>query len=440
MVRHRGIRGGVWTWMLATLALALAMPGLAAAGDERFTIAIIPDTQNYIDYTHQKAEGYPFDASDLFLQQMAYVATRLKSEGGDVAFVTSLGDVWQHQTVPIDPAHAARGFRRIANPVLDRHFAPTSKVRTVEMPTAHKGFAMISGKVPFSVVPGNHDHDAMWTDADHPPAPNASSAADLGLLHAGGLDNFRAVFGADSDFFKGRDWYVDAYDGGASSAQLFSAGGYRFLHIGLQFDPPNGALAWADKVIGRFPGLPTIVTTHDYLDTKGRRLANPLIDNSVIDPEDNSPQMVWDKFISQHDQIFMVLCGHQHAQARRVDDNRFGHKVHQILSDYQSRNQVLKDIGHKPDTSDGIGDGWMRFMTFDMAAAVPSVTVRTYSTHYRKTSDEEPAYADWYKAREQPELSDEDYRRGDSFTITLDDFRARFGVPGARRQDGSSLK
>ena len=30
------------------------------------------------------------------------------------------------------------------------------------MPKAAEGYRLISGKVPFSVVPGNHDYDAMW--------------------------------------------------------------------------------------------------------------------------------------------------------------------------------------------------------------------------------------------------------------------------------------
>ena len=36
--------------------------------DQVFTIAVLPDTQNYLDYTHQKAEGFPFEASELFLE------------------------------------------------------------------------------------------------------------------------------------------------------------------------------------------------------------------------------------------------------------------------------------------------------------------------------------------------------------------------------------
>lgn len=409
--------------------LMLGIAGPAIAEDLRFTIAAIPDTQNYVDYTHQTAEGFKFDADKMFLTQMRYVADNLKANGGDIVFVTALGDVWQHQSKPIDPAHAARGFRRAANPILDSLFAPTTKVTTVEIPTAREGYAMIAGKVPFSVVPGNHDYDAMWTDANHPPAAVFKDESSLGMLHAGGLDNFRSLFGADQPFFKDKPWYVASHDGGADSAQIFTAGGYKFLHIGLQFDAPNASLEWAAGIIAQYPGLPTIISTHDYLNTEGQRVPNPMIDNAAVDRQDNNPQAVWDKFVSQHDQIFLVLCGHEHGQARRVDMNKFGHPVWQILSDYQDRHQTALDAGIPEQRGLGIGDGWLRLMAFDMSPETPTIRVRTYSTHYKKQSSDTADYAKWYKAGEQPQLSDADFHGTDDFSVDLTNFKQRFGQP-----------
>ena len=416
----------------ALLAAVAALSGAAVpalAQDRSFTIAAIPDTQNYTDYTHQTAEGFKFDADRMFLDQMAYIAANLRSNGGDIDFVTALGDVWQHQTLTIDPGHAARGFKRVANPILDAHFAPTPKVTTVEIATARKGYEMIAGKVPFSVVPGNHDYDAMWTDSSHPPAAKFTDMSSLGMLHPGGLDNFRSLFGADKPFFKNKSWYVASHDGGADSAQIFKAGGYTFLHIGLQFDAPNASLEWAAKVIAEHPGLPTIVSTHDYMTKEGERVPNPIIDGHAVDADNNSPQMVWDKFISQHDQIFLVLCGHEHGQAMRVDNNRAGHPVWQVLADYQDRRQSAIDAGAKMGPGEGIGDGWLRLMRFDMGSATPTIQVRTYSTHYKKQSRDTAEYAAWYKAAEKPKLSDEAFHGEDDFRIDLTGFRKRFGNP-----------
>ncbi len=114
------------------------VPVAGPAADTEFTIAVLPDTQNYLDYTHQTAEGFPFDANEMFLEQMQFVADNLESAGGEIAFVSSLGDVWQHQSLAMDEEHKARGFERVPNPVMDTHFAPTEKVKTVEMPKAHE--------------------------------------------------------------------------------------------------------------------------------------------------------------------------------------------------------------------------------------------------------------------------------------------------------------
>lgn len=411
--------------VIATTALALGLSSAALARDDRFTIAVIPDTQNYVDYTHQRAEGFPFDASAMFLRQMRYIAANVESAGGEIAFVTAVGDVWQHQTLRIDPGHAARGFARISHPTIDKYFAPTPQALSIELPTAKAGYGLLAGKVPFSVVPGNHDYDAMWPNRSAGETAGQSAPASLNL-HVGGLGNFNSVFGAQSDFFRGKDWYVASHDGGADSAQIFVAGGYRFLHIGLQFDPPDASLAWAESVIGTYPGLPTIVTTHDYMNKDGQRRPEAAIDAHAVDPRDNSPEMVWEKFIRRHDQIFLVLCGHQLGQGLRVDDNADGHQVYQILADYQGRAQTAKDAGLETSRMLGIGDGWLRLMEFDMSAPTPLLRVRTYSTHYDAFSIDTPRYAAWYKAEEKPALDDEAFHRQDDFVLELTDFRDRF--------------
>jgi hypothetical protein len=410
-------------------ALLASFPVYADATDGKFTIAVIPDTQNYVDYTHQKDEGFPFDAREMFFEQMEYIAQNVESQGGEIAFVTGLGDAWQHQTLAIDPEHYMRGFRVASNSVFSKIFAPTTKVLDVEMPAARRGYELLMGKVPFSVVPGNHDYDAMWTDSKFPSAEKIDprDMSTIGVLHPGGHSNFRAVFGEHTPFFRGKDWYVAANDGGADSAQVFEAGGYKFLHIGLQFDPPDTSLEWAASVIAAHKGLPTIVSTHDYMNKEGERVPNAIIDGNRVDPQNNTPQMVWDKLISRHDQIFMLLCGHQHGQGLRTDRNAAGNEVYQVLADYQDRGQTAKDAGVKSAYPVGIGDGWFRLMDFDFEGKAPVVRVRTYSTFYDKLSSQTPQYAAWYKPHEKPNLSDEAFAREDEYTIALPDFVKRFG-------------
>jgi hypothetical protein len=406
-----------------------------------FRIAVIPDTQNYVDYTHQKAEGFAIDASEQFIAQMAWIAEGGRGQGGDIAFVASVGDVWQHQSIPIDAEHPGRGLGRLEKSFFGDHFAPTPKVFEVEIPKAVEGYELIhAAGIPFGVAPGNHDYDAMWNVVGYPPnfekdpAELTMTPEDLGMLHIGGLDNFRSVFGEDKKFFSGKEWYVASFRGGANSAQIFDAGGYRFLHFTLEMQADDEVVAWIERILAEHPGLPTILTTHDYLDQRGERAANPIIDLDRADPDHhNSAEELFAKLVVPNDQIFLVLCGHEHGQSMRVDENAAGHAVYQILADYQDRGQSGLEAGQPIDRMMrgpvGIGDGWLRMMTFDLAAATPTIAVRTYSTHYKTGSRSLETYGPWYREHEQPDMTDAEFHDADDFEIELSDFRARFGPP-----------
>jgi hypothetical protein len=415
------------------LAVLLALPVLhakAAASQGyrqgpcgEFTVAMIPDTQSYVDYRHQESFGFPFDAIDQLYAQMWWVARNARSAGGDIVFATHVGDVWHHYSEWMDPVHAARGFQWMPNGGSETARSPKVQTRAFEIPAAVQGFKLLDGKLPFSVVPGNHDYDALWTDPAHPPRPEQKQ---VGVRHLGGLTGFQSAFSSASAFFAGRPWYVDSHDDGADSAQVFTAGECRFLHIGLQYHAPDVSLSWAAAVIARHPGLPTIVTTHDYLDRDGKRhmRSNPL--SSDLDPLDNDPERIWEEFVSRHDQIFLVLSGHVSGQGFSVDTNRAGNAVYQMMADYQDRNRSAIDAGADGPT----GDGWLRLLKFRLDTARPTIEVRTYSTHYGKFASEIPEYGAWYKAREkQAQLSDEEFLRRDEFTIDLGDFHRRFGAP-----------
>jgi hypothetical protein len=417
----------IFTALLALALVACAAQPVSTAGDDgTFTIAVIPDTQNYVDYRHQRKEGFVLDGKDLFIAQMKDIAAR-----DDVVFVAAVGDVWQHSSVNVDPAHEARGKGEIDNPMLKSE--PTPKTWEVEIPGAIEGYQILaaSGK-PFGVAPGNHDYDAFWSIRGFPPRTDTDELnrlqGDAGVLHVGGLNNFRAVFGEDSEFFAGKPWYVDSFRGGANAAQVFAAGGYRFLHITFEMSPGDPVLRWAESVIEAHPGYPTIITTHDYLNARGERRGVPIIDLALGDPDHhNNAEAVWSKLVSAYDQIFMVLCGHHYGQSLRIDDNRYGNPVYQVLADYQVRGQAGVDAGgHGGSGVVGLGDGWYRLMRFDLAAETPTVTVETWSSHYRSLSGDMPQYADWYKGAEQPDMSDEEFYAADAFTLELSGFRDRF--------------
>jgi len=385
-----------------------------------FSIVVIPDTQNSIDYSRQKSSGFAINSNDIFIEQMKDIAKRSKANGGNLAFVTSVGDIWQHQTLRIDPEHHQRGF-----PIFDAHWVNdeieiTEKTKSIEIPKAIEGFKILSkADIPFGVAPGNHDYDAAWFENEQ-------------RAHIGGLTNFLSAFSAQSDFFRNSSWYLDSYQSGTSSVQSFHAGGYHFLHFSLEMQASDSVIRWAQNVINANPGLPTIISTHDYLNSQGQRKSHPVLDLAAAEPnKHNSPQQLWEKLISKNDQVFMVLSGHQFGQAFRIDDNKYGHQVYQIMANYQSRGQAGIDAGQPVDKAGnpvGIGDGWYRIMEFDLAKSIPDIKITTYSSHYKKFSNELTGYASRYKAQEQPKFTDAQFEAADNFKITLSDFRQRFTI------------
>ena len=413
---------------------------VSVAAAEPFTVIHLPDTQNYVDYTRQKSAGFALDGVDLYLEQMRYIAGKSVANGGDVVFVAAVGDIWQHVLRDSDPEHAGRGIPSLGADASFAALIAPGPTLDFEIPSALAGYRLLAeAGLKFGVPPGNHDYDAWWS------APVAGAVADPGdvealaalppeqrQIHIGGFDAFRDALGADSEFFTGKDWYVSAHNGGSSSAQIFEAGGYRFLNLAFEMQAGDAVLAWAESVLAAYPGLPTIVSTHDFLSPRNERLPSGM-DLASVDPGfNNSAETIWQDFISEHDQVFLVLSGHQAGQGLRVDANDFGHSVYQMLADYQSRGQAGIDAGQpllgggRPDV---LGDGWLRELNFDLDAAQPRLRVRTYSTHYKAYSSDLPTYAQWYRQWEQPGMSDAEFLAAEDFTLELSDFRERFGAP-----------
>src|SRR3546814_11298006 len=68
----------------------------------------------------------------------------------------------------------------------------------------------------------------------------------------------------------------------------------------------------------------------------------------------------------------------------------------------------------------------MRLMKFDLSGEQASVRVSTISTYYKTTASKLPTYSAFYKEKEKPTATDEEFVASDEFTIDLDDFYSRF--------------
>jgi hypothetical protein len=204
--------------------------------------------------------------------------------------------------------------------------------------------ARLDGLVPWGVAIGNHDYD-LGEDGK----PGRSGSA------------FAKWFGPQR--FSEQSWFGGADPRGLSTYQVFEAGGRSFLFLHLEADVPDPAMEWAEGVLAAHPDLPTILTTHIYINDKIRgRTAEPYMGGE----DANSGEEIWQKFVRKNPQIFMVLCGHWDTvggEWRQASTNDAGQEVFEVLADFQSR-----DRG---------GDGWLRIIEFDEAEG--KIWFRTYS-------------------------------------------------------------
>ena len=135
----------------AGLATVLNFPvlgrrlALACPGSNFFTIAVISDTQNYVDFTHTQ----PFN-EEFFISQAQYLADH--RDELNLAFVSHVGDVVQH------------GDGTNGTPGDDSYGAGAEWV------SAMKAMDILDATgVPFGMTIGNHDYDNISSIS--PPAP-----------------------------------------------------------------------------------------------------------------------------------------------------------------------------------------------------------------------------------------------------------------------------
>lgn len=299
------------------------------AAAEQWTVVALPDTQYFT--INDRWDQFAIDQAD-------WIAENAEAE--NVVFVTHEGDVVNEADEP------------------------------AQWETMDEVLSTLDGVVPYSTLPGNHDY------------------AEEGVRRSG-LAEYATYFGASR--FDGYDWFGGTGPGDeeANSYQLFSAGGYDFLHIALEWEPRDVTLQWAQRVLNRHPERPTLLTTHSYL-TDGDAERNPRGDDDEeaeggepnpgrtryvqeANEDGNGGEAVWRRLVEPNAQVFAVLCGHYHendGEYHQTSENRDGLPVYELLANYQGR--------------EGTGFGRLRLLTFLPGGgedAPDRIQVHTYSPH-----------------------------------------------------------
>ena len=295
--------------------LCLLAPAARPQAGNPFTIVMLPDTQHYSESAVNIAH---------FEAQTEWIVERLNSRG--IVFTTMVGDIVENGAE--GPAMNQEEWNRALG-----------AMNTLDGDLSHAP----NGLLPYAAVAGNHDYDVKWTK--------------------GPANKYIQHFGPSR--YAGRNWFVGASSNQINMAQTFQANGELFLDLALEWRPSDEAIQWAQSVMTAYPGVPTILTTHEYLGSGNPAERSPL-GETPNGGGDNSGESVYSKLVEPFPQIFMVLCGHTSFDGRLESTTALGKQVHQILADYQ-------------DDPNG-GNGWMQVI--EVRPAASEIEFKTTSPTY----------------------------------------------------------
>jgi hypothetical protein len=285
-------------------------PAPAPSTGDSFSFAVVPDTQNEV-----------LVASDPRLTNR----NKWLAAQRDLAFVTQTGDLVNWDT----PDHRQMAMAKKSMDVLE------------------------DAGIPYSISVGNHDTEATGV---------GGSARDPQNTYQ--LQRDTSTF---NSYFKASDFgaVAGAYESGKvdNVYSTYSAGGYQWMMLNLEFCARPGVVEWAKKVVAAHPDHNVLISTHSYQNGGGG------IDGSNQGYGDTSGQELFDQLVSQYPNVKMVFSGHVGlAERARVDTGKNGNKIYSFLTTMH----------------DGVTNP---VRMFDVDPASGTVKTRIYAPYTNKTWD-----------------------------------------------------
>ena len=129
--------------------------------------------------------------------------------------------------------------------------------------------------------------------------------------------------------------------------QEIRMGGLDYMIFALDYGADDDVLAWAGEVIAAHPNHNVIITTHSYLFRDGTTLDEEDVCAPSKSGGTNNGDHMWDKLISQYENIVMVVCGHDPSDEIVVTQTQgvHGNTVTQMLIDAQSVDLSQQGVG-----------------------------------------------------------------------------------------------
>ena len=192
-------------------------------------------------------------------------------------------------------------------------------------------------EMPYGVLAGNHD--VNFTEYDY--------------------TWFGEYFGEDR--FADKSYYGGSYENNRGHYDLISANGIDFIILYMGWGIGDEEIEWMNETLQEFPNRIAILNFHEYLNAQGGRT--------------EEGEMLYQKVVLPNENVQMVLSGHIHSSASKVDyidddkDGTSDRKVLQMLSDYQGRDNTASNYAG--------GDGFLRLLHFDTNTRQLSVTTHS---------------------------------------------------------------
>lgn len=235
-----------------------------------------------------------------------------------------------------------------------------------------QAFAKLDGKVPYIAATGNHDYSIDRSGI------RTSHYSEFFTTVRNHLNQKILVQNSRNE--QGKPTLENA------AYEIKGLNGRDYLFMTVEYAPRDTVLTWAKKVaaLEQYKNHRVILTTHEYLNAKDVHTSGEIswlywepynINNQIQKspriklPRANNGKGIWEKLVQPSANIEMVLCGHVSGEGYRMDKNKAGKSVHQVLFDAQSLGG-----GHRDGNG---GDGWLRILEFFPDGK--TVKVKTFS-------------------------------------------------------------
>jgi hypothetical protein len=317
---------------------------------EGWTMAVLPDTQNYAKYAKNQAH---------FVRMCRWLAENL--ETWRIRLVLHEGDFVEQNGIP---EGGGRGWG--------------DQNGEQQWLSAKRALSQLEGRVPTVYTTGNHDYGLRNAETRETRF-NEFFPLTANPLTCDGKDNAggRGIWVESApNSFGQRTAENAAYD-------FTAPDGRKFLLLSLEWGPRRAAVEWAREVAARprFAGHTGLLLVHDFVtpanlrdgqDGNRKRSGNPHTYPTGRAGDTHDGEDLWQSLVRGAPQVQLVLNGHEMAShvGRRTDPNDRGLPVHQMLFNAQG-------FGGGSDEKGNGGDGWLRLLTFEPDGV--TLSVRTFS-------------------------------------------------------------